>query len=183
MASFSTANYQLNQWVGTDSVLRTEFNEDNVKVDTALKTMSDQIVQKANQSAVNTLVTAVQQKADQADLDVLESSVQQITADLTKITFGTYTGDGTDPRTVSLGFTPKAVLVMQARGMFHSVAASGRYQIYGGLALLNFPAVYQEYPLIQITEGGFTVRSALEGSAVYLYTNVVGILYHYIALS
>ena len=39
MASGQTTNYGLNQWAENDPVLRTEFNEDNVKIDTALKTI------------------------------------------------------------------------------------------------------------------------------------------------
>ena len=181
MASFSTANYQLNQWVGTDSVLRTEFNEDNVKVDTALKTMSDQIIQKANQSAVNTLVTAVQQKADQADLDALESSVQQITTELTKISFGTYTGDGTDPRTIVLGFTPKAVLVMQSWGMMYDNNAGTRDCLIGGLAMPNFPAARGVTVAVEIVENGFLVRNSAPISNFDVRANQPSLLYHYIA--
>ena len=36
MATNQTTNYQLNQWEPTDQVLRTEFNADNVKIETAL---------------------------------------------------------------------------------------------------------------------------------------------------
>ena len=36
MATNYTTNYQLNQWEPTDQVLRTEFNADNVKIETAL---------------------------------------------------------------------------------------------------------------------------------------------------
>ena len=36
MASGQTANYQLNQWEAEDKVFRTEFNEDNQKIDAAL---------------------------------------------------------------------------------------------------------------------------------------------------
>ena len=36
-----TANYQLNQWVGTDPVLMADFNADNAKIDQAIKSASD----------------------------------------------------------------------------------------------------------------------------------------------
>ena len=36
MASNHTTNYQLCQWEATDKVLRTDFNEDNAKIDAAL---------------------------------------------------------------------------------------------------------------------------------------------------
>lgn len=41
MASNYTENYGLCQWEATDQVLRTEFNEDNAKVDAALGTLSE----------------------------------------------------------------------------------------------------------------------------------------------
>ncbi|RHR10681.1 hypothetical protein DWX58_04665 [Pseudoflavonifractor sp. AF19-9AC] len=37
MASGQTSNYGLNQWAAEDKVMRTEFNEDNAKIDAALK--------------------------------------------------------------------------------------------------------------------------------------------------
>ena len=43
MASNYTTNYQLNQWEAGDQVLRTEFNQDNQKIDAALKTNADAI--------------------------------------------------------------------------------------------------------------------------------------------
>ena len=43
VASNYTTNYQLNQWEAGDQVLRTEFNQDNQKIDTALKTHDDAI--------------------------------------------------------------------------------------------------------------------------------------------
>ena len=36
MASGQTSNYGLNQWAAEDKVIRTEFNEDNAKIDAAL---------------------------------------------------------------------------------------------------------------------------------------------------
>lgn len=40
MATNHTANYELNQWEATDSVLRTDFNADNAKLETALTALS-----------------------------------------------------------------------------------------------------------------------------------------------
>ena len=77
MATNYTTNYDLCQWEPTDPVQRVEFNQDNAKVDAALKALSDQVVQKANQSAVNTLVTAVNQKANQTDLTAALNSIIQ----------------------------------------------------------------------------------------------------------
>ena len=43
MANNCTENYGLCQWEATDQVLRTEFNEDNAKVDVALGTLSETV--------------------------------------------------------------------------------------------------------------------------------------------
>ena len=63
-------------WEAADAVQRLEFNADNAKVDAALKSLSDQVVQKANQSALNTVISAVNQKADAATV----SSLSQVVA-------------------------------------------------------------------------------------------------------
>ena len=73
MATNYTTNYQLNQWEPADAVQRVDFNADNAKVDTALKSLSDQVLQKAEQSALNTLISAVNQKADASTVSSLSS--------------------------------------------------------------------------------------------------------------
>ena len=73
MATNQTTNYQLNQWEPADAVQRVDFNADNAKVDAALKSLSDQVVQKANQSALNTLISSVNQKADVSTVSSLSS--------------------------------------------------------------------------------------------------------------
>ena len=77
MASNYTENYGLCQWEATDGVLRTDFNEDNTTIDTALKGLSAQVTQKAAQSTVNDLIEIVNQKANQTDLN---SAVNRISA-------------------------------------------------------------------------------------------------------
>ena len=133
MATNHTTNYELNQWLSTDQVLRTDFNADNVKLDTALNSLSGEVAQKADQSALNAVAASVQAKADQTALDTLNSTVQQLTADLTKIVVGSYTGNGVSPRTISLGAKPKAVLVVEAGGrLYYYLMVS---QFLGGLAV------------------------------------------------
>ena len=85
MASNYTTNYQLNQWEPTDAVQRVEFNQDNAKLDTALKSLSDQVVQKADQSALNTLISAVNQKADASTVSGLSQTVAGHTGQLAQL--------------------------------------------------------------------------------------------------
>ena len=75
MASNHTANYNLNQWEATDKVLRTEFNEDNSKIDAALNGLAGQVAEKAAQSAVTALTQTVSGKADQSALNSLTQTV------------------------------------------------------------------------------------------------------------
>lgn len=64
MATNHTANYNLNQWQATDPVLRTDFNEDNSKLDAALTTLNAttqqhtaQLTQQAAELAVRGNIT------------------------------------------------------------------------------------------------------------------------------
>ena len=127
MATNQTTNYQLNQWEPTDAVQRVDFNADNAKLDTALKSLSDQVVQKANQSALNTLISAVNQKADASTVSSLSSLLnseisQRQEADSSlqtaltlkgncQIYYGTYIGDGKSSRTLTFERRPLLVLI------------------------------------------------------------------------
>ena len=128
MASNYTTNYNLCQWDPADAVQRVEFNQDNAKVDAALKSLSDQVIQKANQSAVNTLISAVNQKADASTVSGLSSLLnseisQRQTADSSlqtalalkgncQIYYGTYTGDGQNSRTLTFPGRPLLIQIM-----------------------------------------------------------------------
>ena len=127
MATNQTTNYQLNQWEPTDAVQRVEFNQDNAKIDAALKSLSDQVVQKANQSALNTLISSVNQKADASTVSSLSSLLnseisQRQEADSSlqtaltlkgncQIYYGTYIGDGKSSRTLTFERRPLLVLI------------------------------------------------------------------------
>ena len=79
MASNHTTNYQLCQWEATDKVLRTEFNQDNAKIDTALKANADAISAEAaaRAAAVSSLSQEIAQMGN------------------CRIVTGSYTGNGT----------------------------------------------------------------------------------------
>lgn len=87
MPSNHTQNYQLNQWEPEDQVLRTDFNEDNAKIDAAVK-------------AVDVRVDGLaQSKADQSALEAVKQTLSQHAAELAglgncQIEIITYTGQG-----------------------------------------------------------------------------------------
>ena len=111
MATNQTANYDLNQWLSTDQVLRTDFNADNAKLDAAL-------AEKADQSALDALAVS---KAEQSVVDALSAQV----AAMPRIAAGTYVGTGTSDSsgpcrldfTDSLGRPPQLVVVRPQAGM------------------------------------------------------------------
>ena len=172
MATNQTANYQLNQWEPTDQVLRTDFNADNAKLDAAL-------ANKAETETVSALQTVVAAKAEQAALSALAARVTALEARPYIVT-GTYTGDGTASRFISLGFTPKALLVFRQEGY---PADAYTDNLYGGMALPDTPVrvlVSPNYyvPVLSIAEGGFQVYY---DSGDDVRSNQEDVVYHYMA--
>ena len=104
MASNHTTNYQLCQWQADDQVKRTDFNEDNAKIDAALNDLSDGLAaareEKADQSALDALSQTVAQKAEQ-------SVVSTLSAAALKIAIGEYTGNGDYGSPISVDFSTK----------------------------------------------------------------------------
>ena len=102
MASSYTTNYQLNQWEGTDKVLRTEFNADNAKIDAALKANADAI--------------AAEAAAREAGDGALENALAGKGNCKMYVTSYTGTGRTTSPLTLQFPWVPKVVLIMGTDG-------------------------------------------------------------------
>ena len=96
MATNQTANYDLNQWLSTDQVQRTDFNADNAKLDAVLAGLADEVSSKADTEAL-----------------------LQLQVTIPKLVVGTYVGTGEEgysyPCTLdftdTLGRPPQLVLV------------------------------------------------------------------------
>lgn len=118
----------------------------------------------------------------------MQSQISTNTAQIAtkcEVYIGTYTGDGSEERTISLGFTPKAVLVMSAEGYSAYWHNYTRYY-YGGLATSSFPLQYTygitTYPILQVINGGFKVFSSSTGDGNgFVYTNEAGVFQTYLA--
>ena len=112
MATNQTANYDLNQWLSTDQVLRTDFNADNAKLDAALADLAEEVSSKADQTDVTALAGQMEQKADSASVNTLDGRALRWVV-------GSYTGTGTygsaNPKSLdfadSLGRAPAFLLV------------------------------------------------------------------------
>ena len=139
MSTNHTTNYDLNQWEGTDKVLRTEFNADNAKIDAALKTNADAI---AAETAART--AALGQKADQSALSSLAQTVSGHTAALTQLGncqlyHTTYVGTGTADFTApsSLTFPHKPYVLFVGGGNEQFIALRGMESALGIRGLLD----------------------------------------------
>ena len=95
-----------------------------------------------------------------------------------EIAAGSYTGDGTENRVISLGRTPKAVLVMENGGKMY---LPNSHATYGGLAVTGSPIIYQydTQQAVAVVTNGF--RVTVGGEYTCLTTNVSGTVYNYIA--
>ena len=179
MANY-TQNYQLHQWVPEDNFLRTDFNEDFQKIDTAIKSTEtglqanlngqvsrlDGAIATAQQTVQNNLNTQVARldgaiaTAQQTARNELNSSISTVNASIqsvqalanSKCTFacGKYTGDGAASRFISLGFTPTLVMVTNQKDEIYE---GGSYY-YGGIAIAGMPA-----ESVEITTNGFYVKN------------------------
>lgn len=141
MASNYTTNYELPIWAAGDAFLREEFNDANQKIDGAL-------AGKADTEAVAEIKAQMGGKA--------------------KIVAGTYSGDNQTSRIITLGFTPKAVMIWTSAGRQEYGNSA-----YGGLALLDHPC----NGLFSIVENGFQVYES-----DYKHGNSSPYQYYYLAI-
>ena len=84
-----------------------------------------------------------------------ESETNARTAADAACNFGTYTGDGTEKRTISLGYHPKAVLVFRD-GCYTGYSSA----IYGGLASEDVPLMYGDSVGLGVTADGFQLLNS-----------------------
>lgn len=72
MATNHTEKYELNQWLPTDPVIRTDFNEDNAKIEAALAALRNLIV---SPDILNLILDDIR-----ADITALENRVEALEA-------------------------------------------------------------------------------------------------------
>ena len=175
MASNHTEHFSLNQWLPDDQVKRTDFNEDNAKIDAALNDLSGGLAEKAGQAALDALAAEVAKKATTAALDALSKTLASVPLLVT----GSYTGNGAESRLISLGFQPKALLVMTEEG-YSARPYTDDY--YGGLALPGKPVClqtsYGTNYILTIESKGFRVYYNYDK---YVFSNQKDTNYHYLA--
>ena len=128
-------------------------------------------------SAIESAATAEASTRASADSNLqgqINTHTTQIAAKC-EIVAGYYNGNQAASQIISLGRTPKAVLVMaQAWGLAYRLSAD----CYGGLAMDNSPAIYRNlYTVVSIVQNGFEVYYNIDQE---ICTNG-NYRYHYIA--
>ena len=134
--------------------------------------LTEKLNGKAEQTALST-ETSARISADTA----LQSSLAQ----KCEVYFGTYTGDGTENRIISLGFTPIAVLLLKADGRTYYDR-----HYYGGLAFTDNPVTVSisqsNYDVVKIVANGFQVTYYYHpNSSSGAESNASGETYFYLA--
>ena len=200
MATY-TQHYGLHQWVPEDDFLRTDFNTDFQKIDTALNTVEETLRSELNggvtrlEGSLNTLrqeVTTTHtgdvQRLDAALITTqqtlrneLSANIQQVNTTLASvqalaegranIVFGTYTGNGASSRTINLGIAAKWLLLFSQAGYTDNG--------YGGLAAVNYP-IQSNSSKVHLSISGTSIRLTYNGVNGPL-TNENGTVYYYLA--
>lgn len=147
----STANYKLNQWVGSDKPKMQDFNADNAKID-----------------------AAIHAHASDESLHISEASLQEILKSMP--VFGSYTGTGAETRLIELGFRPAfGIVFANGKNLLSSVGSTGNMIVH--CAMIADSGCTQG---LVAENAGFTViniQQVAEGRIAQL--NAADVTYHY----
>ena len=119
---------------------------------------------------------------DFGKIDAALQEINALAAGRADLVTGTYTGNGAASRTISLEFTPKAVLLLLATGHMSDAYIGYRY---GGLAFPDAPVTNDwedassGTTVLAIVEGGFQVYYDYDED---VFTNFGDYLFRYLAL-
>lgn len=109
------------------------------------------------------------------DFQKIDQALGNLSLDKAQIVVGSYTGNDSSSRTITLGFQPQALYICNQGGMAGYI--EGYYYIYGGLVLPDIPVVdlgHSKATVIEITSTGFKLykdqyRRVNESNEVYMY--------------
>jgi hypothetical protein len=155
-----TPNYNLTQPTAEEFYDVGDFNRNAGLIDTALKNMDTAMKNISNQISEGPVVT------------------------------GTYNGNGSSSRFISLGFTPKAVLLFTAHGGTIAYAGGTLSDVYGGLAITGGGVVADHAGtsgsnVLNIAANGFNVYYAAfhgQPNRIWVMSNVSGWRFSYVAI-
>ena len=152
MSTNHTPIYDFCLWQPEDRVLRVDFNENNLKIESELAGLSRRTF-------------ALEQKTSSLEGTAFTTKNPQVH-------FGSYVGDSMEKQTITLGFRPKLVLAL--RSTFQT--GTGTY-FYSGMALDGSLATSG----VRIVSDGFEVFNCTDGD-IFLRTNEYGHTYMYLVV-
>ena len=134
---------------------RAETFEGEITRDMLAPAVRDELSGKAEQTAITDIYTTIAQKCEAV--------------------FGTFLGNGESSQKISLGFTPRAVLVFaEGCGLYPGVTNA----VGAAFATPDFTVMINKYKALEVTENGFTVYA---NSAYKIYFNGNGTTLCYLA--
>ena len=164
-----------------DSILAETF-DGVVEKSMLSEALTEELDAKAVETSVASRFTAEQTAREAADsslsarMSTAESTITTHTSQIAQkcqIYYGTYTGDGASSKTITLGFRPKAVLVL-----YDGTLLMINSDVYGSLALSSRSAARFGNTTLAIASNGFTVYY---NASENIHLNHSGGVYHYIA--
>ena len=184
-----TSSYGLRQWEIHEGIHREELNQAMAGIDSALAGAvagaTSTLTGSINEVRTNLTSSIAAVNGALADTAAgLEGSITELQGDLAALEkaqaskaeylTGTFTGNGASSRVISLGRTPKAVLLENKEG---ERFWDGLCRM-GGLALTSLPFGNNDTHYMAIQTGGFTVSAVSTNYG----TNANGFTYYYLAL-
>ena len=151
MSTNHTTNYDLNQWEGTDKILRTEFNADNTKIDAALK---------ANADAIAATTAALSEKGN------------------CSVEYQTYTGNGgsgaASPTTLTFSRQPLLLLICGFNSLLAASPHIDHLTVYtprSGVSLSGLHIAWNGGQVSIYSDG--TLSGGIDNAAVQMNRNSV----------
>ena len=108
--------------------------------------------------------------------DRIDAAIKAASDAASRVHFGTYIGDGTANRTISLGYTPQAVAIWNRFGQQYSRSTN---TFHGGFCGTNAPCADGSKIICQVVSGGFQVSTDVSRS---MYVNNTNETYYYLVL-
>lgn len=175
-----TQNYKLPQWERDDRIMMSDFNSQAQKLEAALTAhdaaFASLASSKADKTTANNLQTQINAKADTSALNTFVNGLQTQINSKVGLVVGKYTGDNAKSQTISLGFQPKAVMVLRNDG-----EAAGDVRSFCGLAAPGLPAIRNEKVYLEVTANGFVAGNVSLGGGWGSFLNDSQYSYHYVA--
>ena len=170
----TTKNYGLKQWDGSDRILRTDFNENNLAIEAALDEKQESLdthntLLSSHTASISSLTTGMNNNA--TSITNLSKDVKSLQDKYLHIVTGSYVGDATEGRSIDIG-TEVAIIFVYRSGYHTSNTSYNLCNFENNFAII--PAKGYTYSsnlhgeALKHTGSGFDILNA----AYYNYRNV-----------